>query len=227
MKRLLVAALAALALAAAAATSAPAAVPAHQVCVRNYSDTLPDSVVQNALPAIQAAADEDFTPVWGSKINLVFIGRSVVPKGCWVITIRDDVACWGCAGYHETHRGLPRAWVLSDKDWSIILTHELWEMLVDPWVKADGSNGRFVQVGKRYYLEEVADPVEADQYAYVRNGADGTPVEISDFVTPDWFSPGSKGPYDFNGYITRPLYILPGGYISYIGADGAWHQIMK
>lgn len=224
MKALLAALAASLAALVGATVAAPA-IPAYHVCIRNYSTTLPDSTVLNALPAIQAAADEDFLPVWGAKAKLEFIGRSAVPKGCWVVTIRDDLPCLYCAGYHEVWRGLPRAWALSDPDWTVIVTHELWEMLADPWIQNDGNAGRFIKVGPDYYLVEVADPVEADEFAYTRAGADGSPVAISDFVTPAWYVRKSRGPYDFIGAVSRPFELLVDGYVSYMDSSGNWHQL--
>jgi hypothetical protein len=45
-------------------------------------------------------------------------------------------------------------------------------------------------------------------------------------VTPLWFRPRHVGPYDFRGYIKRPLQLLPGGYISF-WENGVWHQDFK
>ena len=66
--------------------------------------------------------------------------------------------------------------------WSEDLDHEVIEALVDPDVDRyiDGT------------LVEPCDPVE-NQPGY--QAADG--VWLSDFVFPSWFTPGSRGPWDF------------------------------
>jgi hypothetical protein len=203
---------------------APSAFAADVYVTNNSS--LPDAAVADALPAYQQALDQDFAPVWreaqGSR--LIF---GEPPEGAWRIDIADVTECFYCAGYHDVKGGVPFAVVLADEDWQITFTHELWELLVNPNVDRSatvkGKLSKRKRVIRKYALE-TADPVEGDQFAYVRQSASGKPVHISDFVAPSWFRRGSTGPWDFARKTKRPLQILEDGYQLYFH-DGGWDAI--
>jgi hypothetical protein len=197
---------------------APAALGAD-IYVNNDS-SLTDTAIADALPAYQRALDEDFAPIWpearGSK--LIF---GEAPKGAWSVRLVDETDCFFCAGYHDVKDGVPYA-VVSRDDWQTTLTHEVWEMLVNPYIERSA-----IVKGKRSsrkYALETADPVEGDQFAYQRESASGVAVSISDFVTPAWFRRGSRGPWDFTRNTKRPLQILEEGYQLWFH-DGGWDAI--
>jgi hypothetical protein len=141
----------------------------------------------------------------------------------WPIRITQNVPS-GALGVHLDNQGQPYAVILPGGDWSVTASHELLEMLVDPFggrmVTAPSidpaANGRMV-----HYLVEVGDPVETQVYTL-----DG--VMVSDFVLEDFYrrqQPPSGTGYDDRGNVTAPLQVLPGGYISwYDPADRKWHQ---
>lgn len=203
----------------------------QDVYLRNTSTVMTDAQLRNALPALQAQVSLDFAPVWNIDAHLVFIGKQDEPADAPVITVSDDATMAGALGYHDVcHQdghGAPCGFVFAKttiddgEDPMVTLDHELLEMLADPYTTT------MVKVGRRFYIQEVCDAPESGAYAYTRPGADGTAIALSDFVTPVWFRPGHVGPYDFRGFITRPLQLLPGGYISWVGADGQWHQAFK
>lgn len=186
------------------------------IYVTNTSTVLSDAAVRDALPAIQDAVDKDFAPIWHSSAYLIYIGRSAAPKGSWHIDIVDTPACLMCAGYHDFDPTTGEAEGVVGADlgmnWTGIFTHELFEILGDPWVQGDGTDARTMKVGEDRYVVETADPVEADRFAYWRSSKSGKPVMISDFVTPAWFKRGSTGRWDFTGSCKRPLQILEDGY---------------
>lgn len=66
------------------------------------------------------------------------------------------------------------------------------------------------------------DPVENDTYL-VNN------VQVSNFITKNWFKPGSQGPYDFLRLCKEPCEIRDGGYmaVNYTGNPNGWTQIDK
>jgi len=103
----------------------------------------------------------------------------------------------------------------SGGSWTVTLSHELLEMLADPWINwcAQGADGKI-------YALEVFDAVEADELGYEING-----ILVSDFITPSWFEPTQADREDFKQRITKPLELASGGYISVLGAGGQWTQI--
>jgi hypothetical protein len=194
------------------------------IYVRNVSTQLSDAAIRNALPAFQAAVSKDFAPVWNVDARLVFIGKKEAPAGSARVTIEDDAPCFGCYGFHEYVDGHASAEIGLAGNWQITTTHELFEMLADPYPYGSGNGIRGVLVGTTFYALETADPVEADQYTYTRKSKTGRPVTISDFVTPEWFDAASDGPWDFTHAVSRPLQILPGGYqLTYVG--GQWQTL--
>jgi hypothetical protein len=96
--------------------------------------------------------------------------------------------------------------------WTLAASHELFEMLVDPFAQtttspADGSGGE--------WLDEIADPVE--DYSHSVRG-----VVMSDFVYPAWFQ-NATGPQDAMGWLddsgagTQQFeFSCPTGYAQYL-----------
>lgn len=197
----------------------------HTVIITNESTVLTDTEVQAAIPAFQYQVAYHFKAFWNIGAVLHWLPKgSTLPKGAWQIVILDDADQANALGYHElTVDNKPSAKVFAktDKDngylWTVTLTHELLELLADPWINlaAQVSNTRF-------YGWEVGDPVEADKLGY-KIGS----VVVSDFITPQWFQPGVKGPFDYAGHCTKPLQILPGGYMSIFDAPGGSWSTMQ
>jgi hypothetical protein len=198
---------------------APAALGAD-IYVTNHS-SLTDAQIGDALPVYQRALDEDFASIWpeahGSKLIL-----GEAPKGAWAVRVVDETGCFFCSGYHDVEDGVPYAVVSAQGDWQITFSHELWEILINPYTDRSAIvKGKGV---KRKYALETADPVEGDQFAYQRQSASGAAVRISDFVTPSWFRRGSRGPWDFARKTRRPLQILEDGYQLWFH-QGGWDAI--
>lgn len=144
------------------------------------------------------------------------------PADAWQLVILDDSDQADALGYHETtEAGQPlgkvfaRTVLNAGLSWTVTASHELIEMLVDPWavLGVDLGYGEWV-------AWEACDPVEADALGY-RIGD----VLVSDFITPAWFVPGAPGPYDWKGHCPAPLTLLPGGYVA-VQRNGEWSQVV-
>jgi hypothetical protein len=134
----------------------------------------------------------------------------------------DLPECFACSGYHDLDNGMPYAVVSTLDNWHITFSHELWEILVNPYLDR-------VAVVKpkaltRVFALETADPVEGERFVYVRPSASGKPVQISDFVTPAWFIRSSEGPWDFTNATKRPLQLLEDGYQLWLH-NGSWDAV--
>jgi hypothetical protein len=97
--------------------------------------------------------------------------------------------------------------------WSLVASHEALEMLADPFGNrlVAGASPMESQ-GRVEFLVEVCDPCQDDDFAYTVNG-----ILVSDFYTPNYFDPvRAEGVrYSFNGAISDPRQVLPGGYLSW------------
>lgn len=191
------------------------------VYVSNVSTTVPQADVDAALPAFQTAVSRDLAPAWGTDATLT-TDPTLETSAQMVVEISDDANCVGCLGYHEVFGGKPTSYVFArtgaefNESWQLTFSHELFEMLVDPWIN------RLAQWNGRNWLVEVCDPPESGLYAYFVDG-----VAISDFITPRWYDRTLRGPFDFTRHLKRAGQIGKHGYASYLdpSAFGGWSQV--
>lgn len=164
--------------------------------------------------ALQKQATRDFQPIWGVRANVsAFADLEHMPLDYWPIIVKSDLGQSNAAGYHEDDLGEPCALVLLTDDWSVTASHEMLEMLADPW-------GRHLVAGQSpeeptrrvKFLVEVCDP--CSDKSYLVNG-----VAVADFYTPNYFAPvASKSvSYSYTGALTEPRQVLQGGYLT-------WHD---
>lgn len=202
-----------------------------QIDIINES-SLPDSVIQSWMAALQAQIEQDFKPAWGFGADLHFVPKGGKPTpGHWWLGVFDNSDQAGALGYHDlTSEGLPfgKVFQATDKQYGedsvVTSSHELLEMLVDPYInlvamfQSSNTAGTLVAY-------EVGDPTQGD--TYVKNG-----LHVSNFVLPPYFEPGPHAPgtkYDFLGLVTGTFpAIRPGGYYSYfhISRSSGWKQKM-
>jgi hypothetical protein len=194
------------------------------------SVTLSD--VSGVAAALQKQVTRDFGPLWGISATVdAFEKLEAVPIDYWPVIVRDDIQEPGAAGYHTDDHGQPFSLVQADPGWELTASHEVLEMLADPFgsrtiagpppPKSPAPVSRFKRVT---YLVEVCDPCESDQFAYEVNG-----IPLSDFITPHYYDPnGATGvQYSFRGSIKEPHTVLEGGYVSFGNpVDNHWYQII-
>jgi len=164
--------------------------------------------------ALQKQATRDLGPIWGVKATVdVFQTIKSIPVGYWPIIIKDKIDDPEAAGYHTDKHGQPFSLVSYSEDWSITCSHEMLEMLVDPFGnRLFTSDSIKPGQGRAQYLVEVCDPSEDDKFGYTINGE-----RVSDFYTPEYFDPVAtkSGRYSYTGFITKPKQILKNGYLSW------------
>jgi hypothetical protein len=215
--------------------------PAETVYIRNLAPRyISDAEIRNDLPAWQTAINHDFARYWHTaQFRLVFVGRKAPPYGQINATFVGKGPVKGALAYHNTDNGAPSITVYAGTgdyygyDNSVSFTHELEELAGDPVVSAvnsgwpydyiwlekpDTSLRQSFQFGVLGWFNEVSDPVEAD--SYLRPGANGKPVKVSDFVTPAWFNDTSGTRYDYMGLCQQPFWIRPGGYAQFLDGNG-------
>lgn len=174
--------------------------------------------------AIQKQAARDFAPIWQVPATIDCFDRlEDVPIGYWPVIIRDDIGFAGAAGVHLDDRGQPFALVQHDPQWSLTASHEVLEMLADPFgSRLIAGDSIMKGQGRVEYLVEVCDPSEAAEFGYTANG-----VLVSDFYTPAYFDPlpSPSVRYSFTGAIANPREVPRGGYLSWHNPqDDHWYQ---
>jgi hypothetical protein len=198
----------------------------------------PEGHVSSDLAEVAGALNEqvhaDFAPVWHGHATHATVMpwfRDEVPDGTWAVIVKKELDEPGALGYHADYNNQPYAYVdVDDGEWSVTASHEILEMLADPWGNRmhtarhprglDPKDiGLRAAVRRVQYLVEVCDPPEAT--AYEVGG-----VKVSDFVTPDWYRTAEKAgtPYSAVGGCTLPRQVSPGGYVSF-HVGGNWWQL--
>jgi hypothetical protein len=200
------------------------------IAILNQSSLVTDDQVKDVAAALQIQVSRDFAPLWHADASVGFVGKGMeIAAGVWVLLICDTSDQAGALGYHDlTGAGDPLGKVFVADDlrdgmqWSVTASHELLEMLADPWINLAAQDG------SQFYAYEVCDACESDSYGYSIVTPDGKSILVSDFVLPDWFQAGTNqpGPFDFRGQVLKPLQLLPDGYISVFqaGVGEGWTQ---
>lgn len=198
-------------------------IPAH-VALVDESDTIDKSTLAEVAGALNEQIQADFTPAW--PVHATIGAYPIAPPGTWAIRLRDGIGEPGAAGYHTDEHRQPYALVdLAAGDWTVTASHELLEILADPF--GSRMHTALGPVGSRQalarervrYLVEVCDPVEATTYEV---GG----VAVSDFILPAFYrtSPRRGAAYSHMGVLAGPRVVNPGGYVSFADATGVWWQ---
>ncbi|MGH7109093.1 MAG: hypothetical protein ACREFK_01560 [Stellaceae bacterium] len=205
-----------------------------QIVVINESSALAGVDLMPIVAALQRQVSEHFYPAWGIDARLTLMApKWQPPADSWQLALLDDSDQASALGYHETTAaGLPLGKVFvrtsqqDGENWTVCASHELLEMLADPWicetvlVQASAGAGTL-------YPREVCDAVEGATCLI-----DG--VQVSDFVLPSYWFPGVPGvtpaaPFDHLGKLSAPLpALLPGGYLAEMAVgmpSPGWQQI--
>lgn len=201
------------------------------IIVVNASKTCSDDEVRHYVAALQMFMPE-FCRAWHlPEIDVAFQPHGQpLPNGMWLQIVADTSDQAGALGYHETARGgapigftFARTGRAAGSSVSGTLSHEIWEMLADPYID------RVVVApdGRRWDVEN-ADAVENDDYAIHFPMPTGPDVLLSDFVFPSYFNfEAPEGvPYDYKRLLMKPIpAMLPGGYLAFQEPNGRWGQI--
>ena len=177
------------------------------LAIVNTATDLDDEAVAVAVRAVEEQVREHLDRAWQRSARLMHVPRGArPPAGSWPIYLRDYLTPRGATGRH--HRGAQGPWgevgvraalELDGQPWSIMLSHEVIETLVNP------DCNLCVEVLARVYQFEVCDAVRGQSY-------DIGGVQVANFVTRSWFVPASRGPWDHLGQLTGPLSRGSGGY---------------
>jgi hypothetical protein len=193
----------------------------HIALVPNTTEVDIDDLHQ-VTAALSIQITRDFGPLWAVTATVeAFTSESEVPPGHWIVTIETSDTP-GDPGFHTSDNNQPSASVRFADDWSVRVSHEILEMLADPF-------GNTLQAGPAIdnptttvqYLVEVCDPCEKSTYQI--NG-----TAVADFYTRQYLDPVSSpnARYSFTGSILQPREVLPGGYVSWFDpGKNQWFQL--
>lgn len=205
-----------------------AAIPVH-VALIDSSGKVDAAQLAEVAGALNEQVQADIAPAW--RVAASVGAYSQPPAVTWRVEIKDTTGNEEAAGFHADEHGQPYAIVgYEDGGWTVTASHELVEMLVDPFgnrLHGAATYADWPGTSPRVrYLMEPGDPCEGDRFSYQVGG-----VPVSDFVLPSFYrTPAGQvtGRYSHTGAVTKPLEILEGGYISFIdpSSGDAWQRFV-
>jgi len=205
-----------------------------QVGLVDTTGALDPELVQSAAAAFNLQVIRDLSRFWNTTATVIYLPHvKKIPSGVWPIQLVKTLSADG-GGFHLDKHKQPYAKVIATPDndgWTIAASHEILEMLVDPYgnrlqtsIAIEVSGNKIKDnAGQFAYLVEACAPCQADNYGYSIRG-----VAVSDFLTPRYYDPiATPGTlYSFTGAIKAPRQILPGGYISWVNQETEeWQQL--
>jgi hypothetical protein len=197
----------------------------RRIALVSETELVPLSDLVRVSAAVQKQVTDDFAPVWGIGATVdPFAAVADVPPGYWPVVVRDDIGL-NIAGAHTADaQDKPFALVaFREDDWPLSVSHEVLEMLADPWGKEFVTGPSLLPgQGTVEYLAEVCDPCQGADSGYSVNG-----VVVADFVLPAYYKAFGAGRYSFAGNILAPREVLPGGYVSWRDpVTAVWTQFL-
>lgn len=203
------------------------ALPVH-VALVDETGTIGAHELAAVAGALNEQVTRDFAPVWHVRATVGAYPKA--PAHTWAIRIRKSLDEPGALGFHTDTQNQPVSYVMLTDDWAATCSHELLEMLADPWGNRMhggrlpvGMEARYSDFGLKTarshvsYLLEACDPCEATSY-------DVGGVAVSDFLLPGWYHavPDTHTAYSFAGGCRQPREVAPGGYVSFAVGDHWW-----
>jgi hypothetical protein len=191
---------------------------------------LSPAVLAQIAEAVQDQVNQEFADEWGSKATVrVGADENDVQPGEWVYGFVGELPdAPGASAYHDIHgNGVPFALcavttcntLLGPDGVSVDASHEILETAGD-----EGAN-QFANDGHgTLHAVEMCDAVEIQTYG--KTCADGTVVQVSNWLLRAWFNPGAPAPYDYMSFAKLPGAVTPPGPLQTAPGHGGNYQIV-
>lgn len=196
---------------------------------------IPHSLMHAAARAFHTQVARDLPRFWPIHAAVSWLPDPAnIPAGIWPVFLVEKLPP-GQGGSHLDRHNQPYAKVIANPDsheWTIDASHEILEMLVDPYGNRFQTGpsvklvrGKVVEGHSQYaYLMEACDPCQGDKWAYPIHG-----IAVSDFVSPHYYDHARThgAEYSFTGAVKHPRQVLAGGYLSWINhRTSEWQQLL-
>ncbi|MEA2255584.1 MAG: hypothetical protein QOG35_1629 [Solirubrobacteraceae bacterium] len=205
-------------------------IPVHIALVDDTA-SIEHQTLAEVAGALNAQIQQDFAPVYRVAATVGAYPRA--PANTWAVHIKRQLDEPGALGYHADAHNQPFARVELTDGWPATVSHEVLEMLADPF--GNRLHGGRVPQGIDHhdvglprftshvsYLLEACDPCEATSYEV---GG----VALSDFLVPaGWYraNPAPGHAYSHAGGCTQPRQVADGGYVSFAHGP-SWFQVFN
>lgn len=193
--------------------------------------TLSPSVLSHIAEAVQNQVLNEFAAEWGAKATIrVGADKNDIQPGEWAYGFVPQLPdAPGASAYHDIDgNGVPFALcavttcgsLYGPDGVSVDASHEILETAGD-----EGAN-QFANDNKgRLHAVEMCDAVEVQTYG--KTCADGTVVQVSNWLLRAWFVPGAAGPYEYMSFAGLPGAVAPSGPLQTAPGHGGNYQIIS
>jgi hypothetical protein len=206
-------------------------IPVH-IALIDQSGHVSLEELQTVAADLNQQIQRDFAPIWGNKASVG--AYQAAPPNTWAVFIKNQLDEPGALGYHTDNSRQPLAYVEYTTDYTVTISHEVLEMIVDPWgnrmhgaplpegINASQVNLQSPPTPRVQYLLEMCDPCENSSYIIGSTW-------LSDFLMPGWYytTPHMGVAYSHTGYCTDPRQVANGGYVSFMTPDQNWWQVFN
>lgn len=202
------------------------------IAIVNRSRWVSHTAATRMASAIYVSTNTAFVGAWRLEpISVsVYTGTDEVPPGAYIAALVDTKTQSQAYGWHDVHAGLPVVFDQVDMvreagggvldggslgySVSAALSHEVFEMLADPFCNQWVVFPRGHKYAGRMLAKEVCDPVQSDVWDVKLSG--NVIVQVSNAVLPAYFSPNTLFPkgtqFDLAGKVKTSFALRPGGY---------------
>jgi hypothetical protein len=193
--------------------------------------TLSPSVLSHIAEAVQNQVLNEFAAEWGAQATIrVGANMNDIQPGEWVYGFVPQLPdAPGASAYHDINgNGVPFALcavttcgsLYGPDGVSVDASHEILETAGD-----EGAN-QFANDNKGLlHAVEMCDAVEVQTYG--KTCADGTVVQVSNWLLRAWFAPGAAGPYEYMSFAGLPGAVAPVGPLQTAPGNGGNYQIVS
>lgn len=206
------------------------------IAVINFSPDLTDQDVQEAIRAVNRKVTEDFIPIWGGGRTLRLHAADFDPmdpdaldeeqvQADSVMYLVDEATLPGALGYHDLNTSdmpLGFVFVLNPDDWTVTLSHEVLELIMDPTVNifVPGPDPRDPN-NLVLHTYEICDAVERTSYKIDE-------IDVSNFLTPNYFTigeaPGTRN--DFLGVGVTSFGVTQNSHIAFFNLSTGQFEVV-
>lgn len=207
------------------------------VLIDNTKGATPDdgsklspAVLANIAEAVNSQVKEEFAAEWGAQAS-IRVGANVndIHPDEWAyIFVGELPNAPGASAYHDVAKGVPYAIcaVKTCKDLygpsgvSVDVSHEILETAGDAGANLFANDNKGL-----LHAVEMCDAVEVQTYA--KTCANGTRVQVSNWLLRAWFVPGAAGPYAYMSMAGLPGAVTPPGPMLTAPGAGGNYQIVS
>lgn len=188
------------------------------------TQNVPFSQLIPVAAAIQKQLDGEFLKAWATHGSITaWENPDTLPTDYARIFVCDTIPDPRLGGFHSTTNQQPYANVVYNPrgDWSIDVSHEALEIVMDPQGKTLQSGPSPVPGQNQVdFLVEICDPPGRQAFYWIDN------VKVADFCLKSYYdatlTPGT--PCSQNKALTSAFQILPGGYFTWRDSTGQWWE---